>query len=143
MLFHAAVAAERRSQQGSMHENEVATAVLDAAFKIHRTLGPGMFEKVYEALLEHELQKAGLSVRRQVALPVVYDGIRFEEGFRIDLLVEECVIVEIKCVEQFAPVHFRQLTTYLRLADKRLGLLINFTTDQLRDGIKRVANNLR
>src|SRR5689334_5170858 len=107
-----------------MTENEIARVIVDAAFKVHTTLGPGLLESVYEAVLEYELKKRGLRVGRQEPLPVVYEDVRLDEGFRIDLLVEDRVIIELKSVEQVAPVHKKQLLTYLRLADKRLGLLI-------------------
>ncbi len=123
-----------------MTENEIATAVVDAAFKIHTTLGPGLFESVYEAALEFELQKRGLSVVHQVGLPVRYEEVRLELGFRVDLIVDGKVIVEIKSVEVLAPVHKKQLLTYLRLTDLRLGLLINFNVELIKHGIQRVFN---
>jgi GxxExxY protein len=125
-----------------MTENEIARVIVGAAFKIHTTLGPGLLESVYEAVLEYELQKRGLRVARQVPFPVVYEVVRLDEGFRADLIVEDKVIVELKSVEQVAPVHKKQLLTYLRLTDKRLGLLINFGAALIKDGISRVANNL-
>lgn len=125
-----------------MTENEIATQVVDAAYKIHTTLGPGLFESVYETIMEQELTKRGLHVARQQALPVVWEHVHLEAGFRIDLLVENKVIVEIKSVEALAPVHRKQLLTYLRLADKRLGLLINFDTELIKNGIVRVVNRL-
>ena len=125
-----------------MSENDIARVVVDASFKIHTTLGPSLLESVYEAVLEYELKKRGLRVARQVPLPVVYEGIQLEEGFRADLIVEEKVIVELMSVEQVAPVHKKQLLTYLRLTDKRLGLLINFGTALIKEGICRVVNNL-
>ena len=125
-----------------MTENEIATAVVDAAFKIHKTLGPGLFESVYEAALEFELRKRGLRVAQQIGLPVCYEEVRLELGFRIDLIVDEQVIVEIKSVEVLAPVHKKQLLTYLRLTNLRLGLLINFNVELIRDGIQRVINGL-
>ena len=123
-----------------MTENEIATAVVDAAFKIHTTLGPGLFESVYEAALEYELQKRGLRVEHQIGLPVRYEEVRLELGFRVDLIVEGKVIVEIKSVEMLAPVHKKQLLTYLRLTDLRLGLLINFNVELMKHGIQRVIN---
>ena len=125
-----------------MTENEIATAVVDAAFKIHTTLGPGLFESVYEAALEYELQKRGLRVEHQIGLPVHYEEVRLELGFRVDLIVDGKVIVEIKSVEVLAPVHKKQLLTYLRLTDMRLGLLINFNVELIKHGIQRVVNNL-
>lgn len=125
-----------------MIENEIATIVVDSAFKIHNALGPGLFESVYEAVLNFELQKRGLRVAQQVGLPVHYEGVRLELGFRVDLIVENKVIVEIKSVETLAPVHQKQLLTYVRLMDLRLGLLINFNVALIKDGIRRVVNSL-
>jgi GxxExxY protein len=123
-------------------ENEIAKEVVDAAFKIHQRLGPGLLESVYEAILAYELKKRGLVVDRQMAVPVVWDDLRFEEGFRADLYVENKVIVELKSLEQIMPVHKKQLLTHIRLADKRLGLLINFGADLIKNGISRVVNGL-
>jgi GxxExxY protein len=125
-----------------VHENEIARQVVDAAYRVHTVLGPGLLESVYETALARELTRRGLSVERQVPVPVIYEDLRFDEGFRADLLVQEGVIVELKSVEKLAPVHFKQLLTYLRLADKRLGLLINFGEALIKDGIHRVVNNL-
>jgi len=125
-----------------MTENEIAKIVVDAAYHIHRRLGPGLLESVYETVLAYELKKRGLKVKRQVPVAIVFDGIKFDEGFRADLIVEEKIIVELKSVEKVMPVHKKQLLTYLRLADKRLGLLINFGSELIRDGISRVVNNL-
>ena len=123
-------------------ENEIAKHIVDAAFKIHTTLGPGLLESVYEAVMAQELARRGLHSERQQALPVVWENIHLEAGFRVDLMVENKVIVEIKSVEAIAPVHRKQLLTYLRLANKRLGLLINFDVDLIKDGIARVVNGL-
>ena len=125
-----------------MTENEIATITVDAALKIHRTLGPGLLESVYQATLCYELQKRGLRVAEQVPLPVYYDSVKLSVGFRIDVLVAEKVIIEIKSVDALAPVHRKQLETYLRLTDLRLGLLINFNVELIRDGIQRVVNRL-
>jgi GxxExxY protein len=125
-----------------MNENEIATVILDAAFKIHRTLGPGLLESVYQATLDFELQKRGLPVLQQVGLPVYYETIKLELGFRIDLIVADKVIVEIKSVEALAPVHKKQLLTYLRLMNLRLGLLLNFNVELMKNGIQRVVNGL-
>ena len=125
-----------------MTENEVAKIVVDCAFKVHSTLGPGLLEHIYEIALQHELKKRGLEVVRQVPWPVVYDGIQFEEGFRIDVLVDNKVIVEIKSVEDVHPKHKKVVISYLRLADKRLGLLINFNEQYIKDGITRLVNGL-
>jgi GxxExxY protein len=123
-------------------ENEIAKQVVDAAFRVHTKLGPGIFEIVYEVTLAHELQKRGLRVARQVPVPIEYDGITFDEGFRADLIVEDKLIIELKSIEKVAPVHKKQLLTYLRLADKRLGLLINFGEELIKNGITRVVNGL-
>jgi GxxExxY protein len=125
-----------------MTENEIATVVLDAAFKIHRTLGPGLLESVYQATLDFELQKQGMRVGQQVGLPVFYEDIKLELGFRVDLIVAEKVIIEIKSVEALAPVHKKQLLTYLRLMNLRLGLLLNFNVELMKNGIQRVVNGL-
>lgn len=126
-----------------MHENEIARLIVDAAYQIHTTLGPGLLESVYEVVLAYELQKRGLEVTRQIPIPVVYEQMSFDEGFRADLLVQGKVIVELKSVEKVAPVHKKQLLTYLRLADKRLGLLINFGAALIKDGITRIVNRLK
>ena len=125
-----------------MTENEIATIVVDAALRIHKTLGPGLLESVYQAVLNYELQKRGLRVAQQVGLPVWYEGVKLEIGFRVDLLIGDKVIIEIKSVEALAPVHRKQLETYLRLMDLRLGLLINFNVELIKDGIQRVVNRL-
>ena len=125
-----------------MTENEIAKIIVDAAFQIHKRLGPGLLETVYEVVLAHALKTRGLRVERQVPVAIVFDGIKFNEGFRADLIVEDKVIVELKSVEKVIPVHKKQLLTYLRLTDKKLGLLINFGSELIRDGISRVVNNL-
>jgi GxxExxY protein len=125
-----------------MTENEIAKVVVDAAYKVHTTLGPGLLESVYEIVLAHELKRRGLAVARQVPIPIQYDSILFDEGFRADIIVEEKVIVELKSVEHVAPVHKKQLLTHLRLADKRLGLLINFGEELIKTGITRIVNGL-
>lgn len=113
-----------------------------AALEVHRALGPGLLESVYENALAYELELRGLRVQRQVAVPAVYKAIRFEIAFRADLIVEELFVVELKSVEELAPVHAKQLLTYLKLSDKKLGLLINFNEVLLKDGIRRIANKL-
>jgi GxxExxY protein len=123
-------------------ENEIATIIVDAAYTIHQRLGPGLMESVYESTISYELGKRGLAVRRQQALPVIYETVRMNMGFRADLIVNEKVIVEIKSIETIAPVHRKQLLTYLRLANKRLGLLINFNVELIKEGITRVVNKL-
>jgi GxxExxY protein len=126
----------------SIHENPISKEIVEAAFKIHTKLGPGLLESVYEAILTHELKKRGLRVQRQLPVPIIWDDIRFEEGYRLDLMVEDKVLIEIKSVEKIDPVHKKQLLTYLRLMDKRLGLLINFNEEVIRTGITRVVNGL-
>lgn len=123
-------------------ENEIARHIVDAAFHVHKRLGPGLLESVYELVLEYELKKRGLATSRQTSVPIEYDGVKFDVGFRADLLVENKVIIELKSVESIAAVHRKQLLTYLRLADKRLGLLINFGEAYIKDGISRVVNGL-
>ncbi len=125
-----------------MHENEIAKEIVDAAYKVHTTLGPGLLESVYQAVMEYELRKRGLRVEGEQPIPVVYEGVHLEVGFRADLIVEDKVIVELKSVETVHPVHKKQLLTHLRLANKRLGLLINFGAFLIKDGISRVANGL-
>jgi len=125
-----------------MNENQIAAAVVDAAFKTHTTLGPGLLESIYEATLEYELRNRGLSVLRQIGLPVYYEGLKLEIGYRVDLIVGDKVIIEIKSIEALAPIHKRQLLTYLRLANMRLGLLIHFNVERIKDGIQRVVNGL-
>lgn len=125
-----------------MRENEIATQVVDAAYRLHVQLGPGLFESVYEVVLAHELKKRGLHVERQAPIPIQYDSIMFDEGFRADMIVEDKVILELKSVEEVSRVHKKQLLTYLRVADKRLGLLINFGAELIKDGISRVVNGL-
>jgi GxxExxY protein len=122
--------------------NEISGAVVDAAMKVHTALGPGLLESVYEKCLKHELTKRGFHVETQIWLPVVYDRVEIEGGYKIDLLVEGQVVVELKVVEHILEVHKAQLLSYLKLADKRLGLLINFNVVHLRDGIRRLVNNL-
>jgi GxxExxY protein len=133
----------RRSRQPNepipAEAERVATQIVDAAFAVHTTLGPGLLESVYEACLTHELAKRGLKVERQVVLPVIYDGVRVDAGLRLDLVVEENVVVELKAVQDLLPIHQAQVLTYLKLSGRRLGLLINFNTVLIRDGIKRVV----
>lgn len=121
-------------------ENAVSGAVVDAALRVHSELGNGLLESVYEAALAHELAGRGFSVRRQVSIPVRYRDIRFDEGFRADLIVNDSVLIELKSVERFTEAHKKQLLTYLRLTGHRIGLLINFGAPLLRSGIHRVVN---
>lgn len=125
-----------------MTENEIATTVLDHAFALHWALDPGLLESVYEKALFYDLVETGLTVQAQVPMPLIYKEIHFEAGFRLDLLVENKVIVELKSIENLAPIHFAQTLTYLKLSNKRLGLLINFNNKLLKDGVHRIANNL-
>lgn len=122
--------------------NSISGTIVNAAFHIHSALGPGLLESVYEVVLAHELGKRGLKVERQKPVPIEFEGIRFDEGFRVDLIVENCIIVELKSVEQLSPVHSKQVLTYLRLLDFRLGLLINFGAPVIKDGIRRIVNRL-
>jgi GxxExxY protein len=126
-----------------MTENEIAKVIVDAAYQIHVRLGPGLLESVYQEVLVYELRKRGLHVLPKEPVPIVYDDLKFDKGFEADLIVEHKVIVELKSVEVVHPVHKKQLLTYLRLTDRRLGLLINFGESLIKDGISRVANNLR
>jgi len=125
-----------------MEFDPISKQVLQAALKVHSELGPGLFEEVYKVCLRHELNKAGLKVLPEVGLPVTYDGVELEVGYRIDLLVEDVLIVELKSVERLAAIHKAQLLTYLKLARKEVGLLLSINTDHLRQGIVRVVNSL-
>jgi GxxExxY protein len=122
-----------------MHYNEVSGAVVDAAMKVHSALGAGLLENVYEVCLVHQLNKRGFHTAAQIPLPVNYDGARIDLGFRIDILVENMVVVEIKAMDAITPVHQAQLITYLKLSGKYLGLMINFNVVHLRDGIRRMV----
>ena len=125
-----------------MTENEVATVIVNKAYEIHVKLGPGLLESVYEEIMYYELTKEGLFVERQKAIPVFWKGLKMDIGYRADLIVESKVIIEIKSVETIAQVHPKQLLTYLRIADKKLGFLINFNEKLIKDGITRIVNNL-
>ena len=125
-----------------MTENELAKQIVDVAFKIHTAFGPGLLESVYETVMAYELRKRGFRLRRQQGIPVIHETIKMDLCFRADLIVENKVIVEIKSVEAVAPVHKKQVLTYLRLTDKRLGLLINFNVELIKNGITRVVNGL-
>jgi GxxExxY protein len=141
-LSFSAASATLREEFQIMAPNEITAQIVDAAYKIHLELGPGLLETVYEAILAHELRKRGLRVRRQVPVPIEYEGLRFDEGFRLDLLVEELVVVEIKSSEKNHPVHPKQLRTHLVLAKLQLGLVLNFGLERMKDGITRIANGL-
>ncbi|MDD2852254.1 MAG: GxxExxY protein [Desulfuromonadaceae bacterium] len=125
-----------------MDENQIATVIVDCCYKVHTVLGPGLLESVYESALSYELQQRGLDVVRQQLIPVVYEGVVLGEGFRADILVDDKVIIELKSVESVVPVHKKQLVTYLRLSGKKLGFLVNFGSNLIKDGITRVVNGL-
>ncbi len=122
--------------------NKISGEIIDAAMTVHSTLGAGLLESIYETCLQHELRKRGIHAHSQVQLPVFYDGLTLDAGYRIDLLVEDTVIVELKSVDKLLPIHQAQLLTYLKLTNKSLGLLINFNTVHLKDGIKRMVHRL-
>ena len=126
----------------NMTENEISRIVVDISYKIHTKLGPGLLESVYEAILYHELTKRDLNVDRQKPLPVIWDEVFLDIGFRADLIIEDKVIIEIKSVEQIANVHPKQLLTYLKVTGMKLGLLINFNESLIKKGISRIVNNL-
>ncbi|MBS1759168.1 MAG: GxxExxY protein [Bacteroidetes bacterium] len=122
-----------------MHENEIGTLILDAAFQVHKELGPGLLESTYEACMNFEINQMGINVQTQVLLPVFYKGVKLECGYKIDLLVERKVIVELKAVEALNDIHLAQILTYMKLSECKLGYLINFNVKQLKSGIKRVV----
>lgn len=126
-----------------MDENDITYKVRGCIFNVYNNLGPGLFESVYEAALVHELIKLGLKVQNQVELPVHYDNVKLEIGFRIDILVENQVLIELKSVEELSKVHYKQVITYLKLSDISVGILVNFNTDNLSLNIKRIVNNYR
>lgn len=121
----------------------IAAEIVDSALKIHKELGPGLLESAYEACLEHELQQRGFLVERQKAQPIHYNGIVIDVGYRLDLLIDDLVIIELKAVAELAPIHQAQLTTYLKLSQKSLGFLINFNVPLLKNGIRRIANHFK
>lgn len=125
-----------------MTENEIAAQVVDAAYQIHVKLGPGLFESVYEVVLAYELKNRGLHIERQAPISIEYEGIKFDEGFRADVIVENKVIIELKSIESLGNVHKKQLLTYLKLTNMKLGLLINFGESLIKDGIVRIVNGL-
>ncbi|HTC94890.1 MAG TPA: GxxExxY protein [Terriglobales bacterium] len=124
-----------------MNIDEVSGAIVDAAMKVHTVLGPGLLESAYEACLTHELRSRGLKVLSQLVLPIKYEGLELDAGYRLDLLVEDCVIVEVKAVESLNSIHQAQLLSYLKMSGKQVGLLINFNVRNLRNGVRRVVNN--
>jgi len=125
-------------REGTEEIDVVAKAVVDAAFKVHSTLGPGLLETVYEACLVHELHRRGLRVETQAVLPIEYDGFKLDAALRLDLVVEDQLIVELKAVEALLPIHMAQMMTYLKLSGRRVGLLINFNVPRIKDGIRRI-----
>ena len=125
-----------------MNENEIGKIVVDSAVRLHMALGPGLLETVYEVLLTHQLQKSGLKVRRQAPIPIEFEGIHFDEGFRADLVVENKVIVELKSVESVSKAHKKQVLTYLKLSGMKLGFLLNFGEAVMKDGIDRIINGI-
>lgn len=125
-----------------MTENELSKVIVNISYKIHTKLGPGLLESVYEAILNYELLKLGLKVERQKTLPVIWEDIHLDIGFRTDLIVEDKVIIEVKSVQHIENVHPKQLLTYLKITDIKLGLLINFNESLIKNGIKRIVNNL-
>lgn len=124
---------------GMLEFGDLSGRVIGAAMKVHSVLGPGLLESAYEACLVHELKKAGLKTETQIALPLSYDGVQIDIGYRLDLLVSDVLIVELKAVDKLTPLHQAQLMSYLKLSGKKVGLLINFNTEHLRDGIKRIV----
>ena len=126
-----------------MTENEISYKIRGAIFKVYNKLGPGLFESVYESALHYELIKLDLSVERQVAITIPYDELILDVAFRVDLLVEDKIIIELKSVEDLAPIHYKQIATYLRLTNKKIGLLVNFNTLNILDDIKRIANKYK
>ncbi|WP_346860761.1 GxxExxY protein [uncultured Draconibacterium sp.] len=125
-----------------MNENEISKIIFEGALKVHKALGPGLLESAYEECLLYELRNAGLKVDKQKALPLIYEEVKLDIGYRIDLMVEEKVIIEVKSVEALNDVHLAQILTYLKLSDCKLGMLINFNVTLIKNGIKRVVNNL-
>lgn len=128
---------QRNTNKKTLDRNQISGEIVDAAMKVHTALGPGLLESAYAACLRHELIKRGLKVQSEVPVPVAYDGIKLESGYKLDLLVEDTVIVELKAIDALAPIHQAQIISYLKLAKKPVGLLINFHSLHLKDGIKR------
>ncbi len=131
-----------RNKKEAMNENDIATLALDICFKIHRQYGPGLFESVYEEIFCYEWMKTGISFKRQHGIPLVHEDIKMDIGFRADVILDDKVIVELKSVETLSDLHFKQVLTYLKLTNLKLGLLINFNVVLLKEGIKRIANKL-
>jgi len=123
-----------------MTYNELSGLILEVAIDIHRRLGPGLLESVYQAILAHELAKRGMNVQKEIPIPLVWDNLRFDVGFRVDLIINEMILIELKCVEMVSVAHKKQMLTYLRITGKKLGLLINFGAATLKDGFSRIIN---
>jgi GxxExxY protein len=124
----------------SQREEEIVTLIVDAAYKVHKNLGPGFLEKVYEVCFCYELKKRGIKFKRQVEIPIIYDGVALDETLRLDILVDNLIVCELKAVDEIHPVWLSQILSYIRLLDKRLGFLINFNVVRISDGIKRIIN---
>ena len=142
LRLSAITAKDAEDAEERVKENEIGETILGCAIKVHSALGPGLLESTYEVCLIHELSKVRVRANRQVPLPVIYDGVELEAGYRMDLLVADIVVVELKVVEKLLPLHTAQLLSYLKLSQRKLGYLLNFNVVQMRDGIKRVVNNL-
>jgi GxxExxY protein len=141
-LFRAEAQREQRPQRGrNVHIDEISSAVIDECIAIHRELGPGLFETVYETILAGRLQVRGFKAERQIAVPLLFDGHNFETAFRIDILVEDRLVLEIKAVEQLGKAHAKQLLTYLRILKQPVGLLLNFSGETMKEGIRRMVND--
>lgn len=125
-----------------MTENEISKLIVDLCFKMHKQYGPGLFESVYEEIFSYEWSKNGIFFTRQQGIPLVHEDIKMEAGFRADFIIDNKVIIELKSIEALAPVHYKQVLTYLKLTNLKLGLLVNFNVDLIKDGIHRVVNNL-
>ncbi|MCK4330744.1 GxxExxY protein [candidate division WOR-3 bacterium] len=125
-----------------MHENEISKIIVDSCLRIHKKLGPGLLETVYEEVLFYELTRKNLRCKRQIAIPVIYENIKMDIGFRADLIVEDKVIIELKSVENIMPVHKKQLLTYLKITGMKLGLLVNFNVELIKNGVTRIVNNI-
>lgn len=134
--------ADEKIRKMKVQENDISFAIRGAAFKVNTELGPGLLESVYEAALSYELIQSGYEIKNQIGIPMVYADIKMEVGFRLDILVNDLVIVEVKSVEALTDIHHKQLLTYLKLSGKKLGLLINFNSTSLKDSIVRIVNNL-
>ena len=141
-MFHAEAAKYKNAKTAEMHENDILYQCIGAAIEVHKNVGPGLLESTYESALAYDLKLMGFDVQQQVAMPFVYKEVKLDVGYRLDLLVNKKVIIEVKSVEALAPVHYAQLLTYLRLSGVKLGLLINFNAKILKNNIHRIVNNL-